>query len=94
MEEKRSETKIIWVVIALLGAQLLGVDLQQVLAVLGGLQQHADVVGQALPTVQTTNGSSNIALPVLAAIYAYLRTDIKKRRESGSNQPLKDAQQQ
>jgi len=81
MTEQKSETRIIWVVIILIGAQLLGIDLQQLPALLAGIQQHADAVGQAIPAVPGATGSGNITLPLLAGVYAWLRTDIKKQRE-------------
>lgn len=72
--ETKSETKVIWAVIALLGAQLLGVDLGQVLAALSGVCQQVDAVkSQGIVT-------GDVALPILAGLYAHLRTDLKKAR--------------
>lgn len=82
--ERKSETKIIWVVVALIGAQLLGVDANVLISILGGVVPHAAEAADAAASVPSTGISAgNISLPVLAGLYAYLRSDLKKQREGG-----------
>lgn len=81
--EKRSETKIIWVVVGIIGAQLLGVDAQVMMALLGTVSQHADAAAQVAGSAQDGSTVGNVTLPTLAGLYAYLRSELKKRREGG-----------
>ena len=77
-KERLSERPLIWVVVAVLSANLLGIDLQQMLALainadkyIIDLQQHLRGSGINVDT---------ITLPALVGLYTWCRTEIKKRR--------------
>jgi len=80
MPERNSERKMIWAVIIIVGAQLLGIDLQQLLAL-------AVKANDAVTAAQATAGGvdGNIALTVAAGLYTWCRTDIKKKRDGGKD---------
>lgn len=80
--ERNSEGKMIWVVIALIGAQLLGVDVGQILALLTSAQQHLESSGGG-NAVKLLGG--DLSLPALAGLYAWNRTCLKMERTKASN---------
>lgn len=78
--ERNSEMKMVWAVIAIVGAQLLGVDLQSlqhVLEIIAGTEQQ---LGQLVGRPDGPGLTGNLTLPLLTGLYAFLRTDLKKKR--------------
>lgn len=84
--ERNSEMKMVWVVIAIVGAQLLGVDLQilqHVLETLAGTEQQ---LGQLVGRPDGAGLTGSLTLPLLTGLYAFLRTDLKKKRMEADQQ--------
>lgn len=75
MIERNSEKQMVWVVIAILGAQVLGIDVGQLFGLVTEAKQHADQITGSLAL-------SDITLPGIVAIYAMGRTKLKTLRES------------
>lgn len=78
-KERLSERPLTWVAVAVLSANLLGIDLQQMMAMainadkyIIDLQQHLRGSGINVDT---------ITLPALVGLYTWCRTEIKKKRE-------------
>ena len=73
--ERNSEKQMVWAVIAILGCQLLGIDVGQLLGLVTEAKQHADQIAGGLDL-------ADITLPGIVAIYAMGRTKLKTMRES------------
>lgn len=75
--ERNSEKMMTWVVIGLVGAQLLGVDVKGIIAALAGIHQSLDAAtgGQASNAL-----AGEISLPALAGVYIWNRTRLKAEK--------------
>jgi hypothetical protein len=79
--------KIVWVVVAIVGAHLIGIDKDVIMATIKMLASDPGVAGMVSSSPPAAEGSAvgNVTLPTLAAAYAYLRSDLKKQREKGGD---------
>jgi hypothetical protein len=80
LKERNSEMKMVWVVIGLIGAQLLGIDMGQLLSLLTNAQQHLSGQGSQAGGVNV----GDFSLPALVGIYAWGRTKLKSLTPGGT----------
>ena len=79
--ERNSEKNIVWAVIIIVGLKVLGVDAQQIIALITSAQGAAGEIKAA-----TGIGLDELVLGGAAGIYTWCRTRIKETREKISVQ--------
>lgn len=74
--ERNSEKSIVWAVVGILGMKILGVDVQQLIAIATVAQDAVVQVNAA-----TGIGADELVLGGAAGLYTWCRTKIKETRE-------------
>ena len=76
--ERNSEKQLTWAVVGIIGAQVLGVDVQQIISLITEAQQHAAHVNSQAGGLL----SGDISLPALVGVYVWRRIGLKEKREA------------
>lgn len=74
--ERNSEMKMVWTVIVIVGAHVLGIDLHQISLWLDGVHQASEAVTGASNSL----GTGDISLSLLTGLYAFNRTRLKQTK--------------
>jgi len=81
MQERNSEHRIAWVVIALIGCQLLGIDIGQLIGHVQDAKTQLDAAQGALG-----DGTGSLALAAISGLYTWGRIKLKHSREQQSKE--------
>lgn len=83
--ERNSEMKMLWTIIAILGSQLLGINIGEMLSLLNLISGGSLIdTGTVLPAIQTSqtaaSNGSPLAMVAVVGAYAWSRYKIKLKR--------------